>query len=261
MLEQAFYEQDNLWRAERWLQGHQLQRLTACVEMLPSDLRSLLDVGAGNGAFLSLVESRVSPTLALAGVERAAAAIDAGVCRSPLLFGSSDALPHTDRAFDLVSALELIEHLPWQVYERTLTELGRVADRFVLVNVPYRERRLHVHCPYCGCCFNPYFHMRVFRDADLQSLLPGFRLQGVRHIQSRENLLRALTLPFRKRVFGGFPPTAMCPQCGYRSPRADGSVVAAAPTSTAGWLVRTLTRTVPSVLVTTEVVALYRRLV
>lgn len=255
MLEHAFYEQGDIWRPERWLKGIERQRLEACLEMLPGGLASLLDVGAGNGAFLYLVE-QAGQTPRLCGVERSVQALAAAVCRTPLIRASADGMPFRDQAFDLVSALELLEHLPWGTYERTLTELQRVARRYVLIDVPYRERRLQAVCPVCDCHFSPHFHMRSFDRGTLSGLLPQFRLAGMWPIRRPENLLAIAARPFRRRVFGGFPTTAICPQCGYRQSMSGGVVV----DTPRGGLIHAVARRLPELTLTTEVVALYERL-
>lgn len=255
MLEHAFYEQGDIWRPERWLQGMELKRLATCVEMLPGGLKSLLDVGAGNGAFLHLLEQQ-GVQAELYGLERSVQAISAAVCRTTLTRGSADGMPYPDRSFELVSALEVLEHLPWGTYERTLTELQRVAGRYILIDVPYRERRLQATCPVCDCRFSPHFHMRSFDRDAMSGLLPRFRLAGMRSIRRPESLLAIVSRPFRRRVFGGFPSTAICPQCGYRQ---ESTELPVSGGQRAG-LVHALARGLPKLALTTEVVALYERI-
>lgn len=254
MLEQEFYEQGDIWRPERWLQGLERQRLNSCVEMLPNGLRSLLDVGAGNGAFLHLVEQS-GVELSLAGVERSSKAIATSVCKTMLTQASADDMPFQDKEFELVAVLEVLEHLPWGIYERTLQELQRIASKYILVDVPYRERRLQVFCPCCGCRFNPHFHMRSFDERRLARLFPHFRLVCTRKIFRRESLLAVASRPFRRRVFGGFPTTAICPQCGYRATSSTGQNIDGFRRN----IVHTVARMMPKLTIPTEIVALYER--
>ena len=48
--------------------------------------------------------------------------------------GNAEALPYGDREFDLVAAIETLEHIPEA--ERAIAEMTRVADRHLLVSVP-----------------------------------------------------------------------------------------------------------------------------
>jgi hypothetical protein len=46
-------------------------------------------------------------------------------------------LPFPDDSFPLVTAFEVLEHLPWPEAERALRELHRVSSRHVLISVPH----------------------------------------------------------------------------------------------------------------------------
>jgi ubiquinone/menaquinone biosynthesis C-methylase UbiE len=46
----------------------------------------------------------------------------------------AESLPFADNQFDLVAAIEALEHIPDP--ERTIAEMARVADRYLLVSVP-----------------------------------------------------------------------------------------------------------------------------
>jgi ubiquinone/menaquinone biosynthesis C-methylase UbiE len=48
--------------------------------------------------------------------------------------GRAEALPYGDRVFDLVAAIETLEHVPEA--ERAIAEMARVAGRHLLVSVP-----------------------------------------------------------------------------------------------------------------------------
>ena len=50
------------------------------------------------------------------------------------VFGSADALPFPDRSFDLVLAIEMLEHVEWPL--EVLQELRRVANGHVVASVP-----------------------------------------------------------------------------------------------------------------------------
>jgi len=232
-------------------------RRAAAVDLVPHEVDSLLDVGAGPGLFLADFET-ARPHVRTLGLERSGAAIRAARCTSPILMGTANRLPLPDEAVDCVVTMEMLEHLPSAIHEQGLRELARVARRFVLVNVPYRERRLQAECPDCGCVFNPSYHLRSYDGDALTRLLPGFRPLTQRLLPRRENLLKAMAAPWRTRVFGGFTDYAICPQCRYRRP----SVPAGTPATRAGgWrsTLHALAARLPRVDVRGEILVLYER--
>lgn len=194
-------------------------RLQATVDLIPQEAGSLLDVGCGGAVFLDMV--RQQRDLKVVGAERSYGLLAMARERFGLALsgGSADALPFADQSFEAVSALEVIEHLPWGVYQQSLQELARVAKTWVIVSVPYQENRKFIPCPYCGCRFNPYYHMHTFDEAKMQALLPGFKAVELRkvHLDSRPLLYNTFyNLYFRNTL----PAWTVCPACGYKKPDA-----------------------------------------
>lgn len=105
--------------------------------------QSLLDIGSGRGAFLWPVVARFDQ-LAVTAVDRLAhrvADIEAvrtgGIARVRAHAADVAALPFDDAAFDVVTILEVLEHLedPAAAARETL----RVASRYVVASVPSHE--------------------------------------------------------------------------------------------------------------------------
>jgi hypothetical protein len=240
MSELLHYENPDLWSAERYLGSDaEVRRFEATANLLPA-VASLLDVGAGNGAFLSVVE-RWRPEVSLLGYERSQAAIERKVCTAPVQQGSADQLPFGDRAWEAVSALEVIEHLPYRVYEQVLAEFERVAERYILISVPFRENRLLVQCPYCACEFNPHYHMRRYDEQDIRSLFRSFRCVEFLTVKTPvipgQDLLTPAYRWVRRRG-GFFPPMSHCPQCGFHAESKASAAQSAAAAKAAGTAAR-----------------------
>ena len=224
MSEADYYEHTVDWGLEQHLESRdQLIRFQVTAAMISPNAERLLDVGTGNGAFLSFLENASRP-LHLRGLERSRSAIAASKCRAEITEGSVDALPFEDRSYDTVTALEVIEHLPYAVYPKALAEMARVSASQVVLSVPYRERRLMVDCPECGCRFSPIFHLRTFDEDKLEGLVPGFRLTAHEYVSTDVHwLLTDLATHlrgWRDRLKGIVPVPATCPQCGYALPTA-----------------------------------------
>lgn len=125
---------------------------------------SLLDVGTGRGVFLwpllealpglpvTCVDVRADRVFDLDAVARGGVSGLRAVC------GSATALPAADDEFDVVTALEVLEHI--DDVAAAAREIVRVARRFVVVTVPSQPDD------------NPE-HLRVFNKDTLTALFRG----------------------------------------------------------------------------------------
>jgi SAM-dependent methyltransferase len=221
MTDLGYYEQRELWTAERYLgNARELARFKTVMDLIPADVDSLCDVGTGNGAFLRFLEDH-GCRANLAGIERSTTARDCALCAAPIHEGSIDQLPFADREFDAVASLEVLEHLPFGVFERGLREIARVARNSILISVPYREKRRNVRCDYCHCQFHPYYHLRSFDEARLADLFQGFEfvqsitIDVVEPVPSTAlRILRRLRSWVQPRA--ATPSGVVCPLCGFR---------------------------------------------
>jgi ubiquinone/menaquinone biosynthesis C-methylase UbiE len=227
MIEQEYYEHfaasmDDAEVERRLARGSaEMRRFDPLLAEIPQGIASLLDVGCGPGILLATLR-RERPALRAVGVERSAGLGSTGrrLFGVEILRGSIEQLPFSDRSFDAVVASEVIEHLPYGVYERGLAELQRVARQIVVITVPFRERRESARCPYCGCHFDPNFHMRRYDEASLAGLLDQFPLLRTVPICVKVSVLSgaAAAIGRWKRALsrtGFFPPCGICPQCGF----------------------------------------------
>ena len=100
---------------------------------------SLLDVGCGEGVLVHRWALRLGEEVRVVGIDLQEESLQAGwsARRAPNLeYRTVDAsgLPFAAGEFDLVSAIEVLEHVPQP--ERTLAEMARCARRHLLVSVP-----------------------------------------------------------------------------------------------------------------------------
>jgi SAM-dependent methyltransferase len=102
------------------------------------DPESLLDVGCGEGVLVQRVAQRLHPRRVV-GIDLEEGSIQAGWARhqAPNLEYRTmyaQELPFGEGEFDMVSAIEVLEHLPDP--EGTLAQMARCAQRHLLVSVP-----------------------------------------------------------------------------------------------------------------------------
>ena len=123
---------------------------------------NLLDIGTGRGTFLwpCMDEFKELDVTVLDKDEGRYADLESvrkgGISRlHPYLLDATDMFSFKDDQFEVVTALEVLEHIP--DVEMAAEEIMRVAQRFVVVSVPSKEDN------------NPE-HIHLFGEKDLENL-------------------------------------------------------------------------------------------
>lgn len=213
--EREYYEQAELWQKDLLSIPAERERITSTIELIPPDVRTILDVGCGNGAFLNSLPNGYQAV----GLDSSQEALK--YVKGKAIHGDIAALPFESESFDLVTCLEVLEHLPSGVFEKALSELQRVAKKYIMISVPNNED-LDYHlviCPVCRCWYNPYRHVRKFDSEKLKALFEQFALSELKEISPLEPQPR-----YNKLLYAAYrlwrntspPSTAVCSQCGYR---------------------------------------------
>ncbi len=146
--------------------------------------RDLLDIGSGRGVFLWPLLDAFSwlPVIALDRNQRRVDDLHAvargGIARLTAVAGDVCRLPFTEDSVDVVTILEVLEHLPQPA--RAVAEAVRVARRCIIVSVPSKEDD------------NPE-HIHLFTRASLQALLQEAGARRV-HFDGVLNHLLALAM-------------------------------------------------------------------
>jgi ubiquinone/menaquinone biosynthesis C-methylase UbiE len=139
-------------RLHRFKKTMELPRVRKALGILKGiQPHNLLDIGSGRGAFLwpllndfpylpvtcvDLLDYRVADMQAVH---------DGGIGQLVALQGNVTTLPFTDHSFDVVTMLEVLEHIPATI--QAIKEVCRVARRFLLLSVPSKEddNPEHIH--------------------------------------------------------------------------------------------------------------------
>ena len=198
------------------LSERERERIHATIRMIPADTRSVLDVGCGDGRLFH----RLPPGIKAVALDFSYASVrnvkGSAVC------AASVSLPFADRSFDLVLCCETIEHLPGEVFQRTLDELARVSRRSILISVPFKENlRLHLtRCLDCGVIFHVWGHCRRFTSRQLDELLPLFNATKTAYVGKRDPYQLGIVAGLNQKIgkrWADWEKTTMCPECGSKT--------------------------------------------
>ncbi|MDB9899799.1 class I SAM-dependent methyltransferase, partial [Flavobacteriaceae bacterium] len=170
-----YFENKDHWESQKYLgNDNENLRINRTKDLIPTDVNTIIDVGCGNGFFLKTLEDL--KLYKLFGIEPSINAINQNLSSLKLDKGTIDDIKFDDDFFDLVTCLEVIEHLPFKTYEKGLLELERISKKYIIISVPHQETRNHVVCPYCDCHFNGTTHLKSFDDNKLVNLFKGSKL-------------------------------------------------------------------------------------
>ncbi len=127
----------------------------------------ILEIGKGNGFF--------SDYLKKLGYQVTTCDFDKDL--GPDVVADIRKLPFPDNSFDLVTAFEVLEHLPFADVEVALAELKRVSGGRVLISVPYKSTyfEMVLKFPFVRTIFR-----RLFLDIHFRIPLPfgGIKVSG-----------------------------------------------------------------------------------
>ncbi len=97
-------------------------------EVLALNPLTILEVGAGDRVFGNFIKDNTSVQYTC---------VDIAEDLQPDVVGSILALPFADKSYDVACAFEVLEHLPFEQFDKALGELARVARTHVVISVPH----------------------------------------------------------------------------------------------------------------------------
>lgn len=117
----SHYEFKHYMGIARWCSvWHQLE------EVINLNPQSVLEIGPGPGVF--------KRTAALFDIKVETLDLDPEL--EPDHVGSVTAMPFKDKAYDVVCAFQMLEHLPYEVSLQAFTEMVRVSERYIVISLP-----------------------------------------------------------------------------------------------------------------------------
>jgi SAM-dependent methyltransferase len=99
------------------------------LEVFESNTNKILEIGKGNGFFSDYMKKL--------GVKVTTCDFDNNL--QPDIVADIRSLPVSDNSFDLVTAFEILEHIPFEDVPKALSELNRVSKKRVILSLPYRS--------------------------------------------------------------------------------------------------------------------------
>jgi len=171
-------------------------RVETLCKILPEGVRTILDVGSGNG----LITNQLADEYCITGMDTSEVALRYLKC--PSVLASITDIPFADNSFDVLICNEVLEHLGNQDLAIAVNELKRVARDFVIIGVPHSEQlnKLFLRCAICGHIEHPYGHVQSFSNSQLSNLLsPEYSLQKSTVYGPQDRDYLPLLLQFRQR--------------------------------------------------------------
>lgn len=220
-LEQKYYESDEFWKEGTFEDESNIKRIEFTKDMIPADVKILLDVGCGNGAFPNLLKE--SSNLDITATDRSKTALQ--YVKTKKYQSEITNLLIQDIKYDCVTCLQVLEHISYNEYSDALLELANASNKYILISVPFDENlsKNKVHCPMCKSDFNADLHFRSYLNSDIEKLfLPNFKLLESKIVVEVEqgfltylltNLYRYRNRRKKNKEFN----SPLCPVCGYEN--------------------------------------------
>jgi len=210
-LELKYYNQKDIWDICYSGNINENHRAKEVVSYIPEEVKSVLDIGCGNGIITNMINKEI-----VLGMDFAA--IPLKNVKKDVICASIDSIPIREYKFDLIIMTEVLEHISNQIYAEAIQEINRLGAKYLLITVPFNENleMEQCKCSSCGFIFNASHHYQKFADQWYAKEFPDYKVQFVKNTTYR--------VPFNphivrlKHLFGvysGFK-YGSCPKCGGR---------------------------------------------
>jgi hypothetical protein len=97
-------------------------------ETLALKPKNVLEIGVGNNTFRNGITADTGILYE---------SLDIAEDLHPTHVGSVDKMPLADKSFDAVCAFEILEHLPFEKFEKSIGEIARVSRKHAVISLPH----------------------------------------------------------------------------------------------------------------------------
>jgi ubiquinone/menaquinone biosynthesis C-methylase UbiE len=221
--EKEYYESPDFWNDGAVNDIANLKRIESTINLIPSDVKSLVDIGCGNGVFLNQLLFR-NKELSVLGVDRSNEALKHVECDSKI--GDIIDIPIESNSYDCVTCLQVLEHIPVRDYNKALDELARISKKYIIIGVPFEEKidQNMTTCPQCRTVFNVDLHLRSYNIKDVKRLFidQNFHCKDyINVIETKQYLLLNSFLKLKSYFKGERKQdtfrSPLCPLCGFEN--------------------------------------------
>ncbi len=185
-------------------ESHLKEKISKVIEMIPDDVKSIVDIGCGNGVITNVLGLQYRVT----GVDRSEHALR--MVKTEKLNASADHIPLPDHSFDMGFSSELFEHLKDDVLQGAIREINRLSKKYIFITVPNDENpdKLSIQCPECKYTYNSPNHLRSFKPTDFHRLFPEHKIISTFTFGTRVRYYNSHLLTIKKRIS---PPRSWIP--------------------------------------------------
>jgi 2-polyprenyl-3-methyl-5-hydroxy-6-metoxy-1,4-benzoquinol methylase len=155
-------------------------------KLIGKNRQRILDLGCGNG---DMVRSLAEYYPSVSGADIQSSRLEELNTQSKsvprIQFYSYDELSEMDKSFDVITSIEIIEHLNDDELDTHFDQIKKLLkpDGIVFISVPNSENleRSFVRCPDCGAVFHKVQHMQSWTPKRLTSYLQmeGFEIISI----------------------------------------------------------------------------------
>lgn len=219
MANNAYFNRSDVWQA---VSAAEQRRITDTHAMIPSDITTILNAGCGDGRITdSLVGEKQ-----ITGLDISSEAFNS--FRGTPVIGSLDKMPFANQKFDMVLATEVLEHIPSDIYRKSLEELQRISGKYILITVPNRENLIagQMRCAKCDSQYHLWNHLNSFDEFKLRSLFTDFKPVSIQPM--------GVLIPCAPTIFytllqnygdtWAYSEKALCPFCGAPGSESKGNL-------------------------------------
>lgn len=165
-----YYEQYN-WE-ESQLKEKLQDKIKLLKRLIPNDVKTIVDIGCGDGT----ITNELKDFYKIIGIDRSFNALK--YVKADKIQASADLIPIKPESIDLIFSSEMLEHLPEDIFIKTISELNNTTRKYLLLTFPDNENieKHFVKCPNCSYVFNKSYHLRTINLQKITNLFPDFKI-------------------------------------------------------------------------------------